>query len=212
MTVGLALPCFTQPTVHFLLPSSFHPLHPKKANPLPNFLCLTIKILTDWGFTREGWRNNSRGEYLVLLQGALLAGFTILPVYQLPEFKIQSTQLLYITWFLASILGLSGLIFIIKGLIDLGKNLTPLPYPREDGELVQTGIYGMVRHPLYSGLISVALGWALFQMSISHLIATAILLIFFDLKSSREERWLSEKYPDYSEYSQRVKKLIPGIY
>ena len=171
-----------------------------------------MKILTDWGFTREGWRNNSRGEYLVLLQGGLLTAFTILPVYQPPGLKIQSTHLLYIIWFMASILGLSGLIFIIKGLIDLGKNLTPLPYPREDGELVQTGIYGIVRHPLYSGLILAALGWTLFQMSISHLIASALLIILFEIKANREEAWLTKKYPDYSEYRQRVKKLIPGIY
>ena len=171
-----------------------------------------MKILTDWGFTREGWRNNSHGEYLVLLQGALLAGFIILPVYQLPGFKIESTQLLYLIWIVASILSLSGLIFIIKGLIDLGKNLTPLPYPREDGELVQTGIYGIIRHPLYSGLIFAALARTIFQFSLSHLIATAILLVFFDIKANREETWLSEKYPDYSDYRQRVKKLIPGIY
>ena len=171
-----------------------------------------MKILTDWGFTREGWRNNSHGEYLVLLQVVLLAGFTILPVYQIPGFKIQSTQLLYLTWFLASILSSIGLTFIIKGLIDLGKNLTPLPYPIENGELVQTGIYGIVRHPLYSGLIFAALAWTIFQFSLSHLIATAILLIFFDIKSSREETWLSDKYPDYSDYRQQVKKLIPGIY
>jgi protein-S-isoprenylcysteine O-methyltransferase Ste14 len=171
-----------------------------------------MKILTDWGFTREGWRNNSRGEYLVLLQGGLLTGFVILPVYQLPGLKIQSTQLLALTWIVASILGLTALILIIKGLIDLGKNLTPLPYPIENGELVQTGIYGIVRHPLYSGLILAALGWTLFQMSISHLIASAILIIFFEIKANREEAWLTKKYPDYSEYSQRVKKLIPGIY
>jgi protein-S-isoprenylcysteine O-methyltransferase Ste14 len=171
-----------------------------------------MKILTDWGFTREGWRNNSHGEYLVLLQVALLVGFAILPVYQLPGFKIASTQLLYLSWTIASLLSLSGLILIIKGLIDLGKNLTPLPYPIENGELVQTGIYGIVRHPLYSGVISTALGWTIFQFSLSHLIATAILLIFFDIKASREETWLSEKYPDYSDYRQRVKKLIPGIY
>ncbi|MEG3860532.1 methyltransferase family protein [Microcoleus sp. herbarium12] len=171
-----------------------------------------MKILTDWGFTREGWRNNSRGEYLVLLQGGLLAAFTILPVYQLPGFKIQSTELLDPIWFLASILSSIGLIFIIKGLIDLGKNLTPLPYPREDGELVQTGIYRIVRHPLYSGLILAAFGWTLWQMSLSHLIATAILLIFFDIKANREETWLTQKYPDYLEYRQRVKKIIPGIY
>jgi protein-S-isoprenylcysteine O-methyltransferase Ste14 len=171
-----------------------------------------MKILTDWGFTREGWRNNSRGEYLVLLQGLLLAGFAILPVYKPPGFKIASTQLIYLTWILASILGLGALILIVKGLIDLGKNLTPLPYPREDGELIQTGIYGIVRHPLYSGLILAGFGWTIFQMSLSHLIATAILLMFFDIKANREETWLSEKHPDYSEYSQRVKKLIPGIY
>ncbi|MEG3839876.1 isoprenylcysteine carboxylmethyltransferase family protein [Microcoleus sp. herbarium14] len=171
-----------------------------------------MKILTDWGFTREGWRNNSRGEYLVLLQGALIAGFTILPVYQLPGFKIQSSQLLNFTWFLASILSSGALIFIIKGLIDLGKNLTPLPYPIENGELVQTGIYGIVRHPLYSGLILAALAWTIFKFSLSHFIATAILLIFFDIKASREETWLTEKYPDYSDYRQQVKKLIPGIY
>ncbi len=170
------------------------------------------QLLTDWGFTREGFRNNSRGEYLVLLQGGLLTAFTILPVYQIPGFKIQSTPLLYLTWILASILGLGALILIIKALIDLGKNLTPLPYPREDGELVQTGIYSIVRHPLYSGLILGALGWTIFQMSLSHFIATAILLIFFDIKSNREETWLTQKYPDYSEYRQRVKKLIPGIY
>ena len=171
-----------------------------------------MKILTDWGFTREGWRKNSRGEYLVLLQGGLLTGFVIFPVYQLPGLKIQSTQLLVLTWIVASILGLSGLIFIIKALIDLGKNLTPLPYPRENGELVQTGIYGIVRHPLYSGLILATLGWTLFQMSLSHLIASALLIILFEIKANREEAWLTKKYPAYSEYRQRVKKLIPGIY
>ena len=171
-----------------------------------------MKLLTDWGFTREGWRNNSHGEYLVLLQGALLAGFAILPVYQLPGFKIQSSQLIDLTWILASILSLGALILIMKGLIDLGKNLTPLPYPIDNGELVQTGIYSIVRHPLYSGLIFAALAWTIFQMSLSHFIATAILLIFFDIKANREETWLTQKYPEYSEYRQRVKKIIPGIY
>ncbi len=49
-------------------------------------------------------------------------------------------------------------------------------------------------------------------MPVIALIASALLLKFFDLKASREETWLTEKYPDYSQYSQRVKKLIPGIY
>ncbi|NER03929.1 MAG: isoprenylcysteine carboxylmethyltransferase family protein, partial [Okeania sp. SIO3C4] len=38
------------------------------------------------------------------------------------------------------------------------------------------------------------------------------ILVFRDLKERREETWLSEKYPEYSDYQQRVKKLIPRIY
>lgn len=40
----------------------------------------------------------------------------------------------------------------------------------------------------------------------------AILLIFLDIKARREETWLTQKYPEYTEYQQRVKKLIPGLY
>jgi protein-S-isoprenylcysteine O-methyltransferase Ste14 len=38
------------------------------------------------------------------------------------------------------------------------------------------------------------------------------LLIFFDIKSRKEEEWLLEKFPDYKTYQQRTKKLIPLIY
>lgn len=172
-----------------------------------------MKILTDWGFTREGWRSGQRGEYLVLLQGVLMAGFLVLPSYPLPGVNIAaSPKLLYLTWTLAGLLGLFATFLAIKGFLDLGRNLTPLPYPREDGELVQSGAYAIVRHPLYSGLILAAFAWSLFQFSLSHAIATAILFIFFEIKSSREEVWLVDKYPHYAEYQQQVKKLIPWIY
>ncbi|MGE5656654.1 MAG: methyltransferase family protein [Actinomycetota bacterium] len=171
-----------------------------------------MKILTDWGFSREGLLTGKRGEYLVIIQAALILGFILLPIYQLPGFKIELPAFVYLSWGVAGLLGLWGAFLLLKGLLDLGKNLTPLPYPREDGELVQTGVYSLVRHPLYSGLIFVALGWSIFCFSFSHLVMTMLLLIFFDIKGRREETWLTEKYSDYSEYQHRVKKLIPWIY
>lgn len=171
-----------------------------------------MKLLSDWGFTRKGWRSGERGEYLVLLQGALLIGFVLLPTYRLAEWNLDGSTLLYLRWGISVVLGLAASILIIKGLLDLGRNLTPLPYPKEDGQLVRSGIYAVVRHPLYSGLILAAFSWVVFQISLSHLIAAIILFIFFDTKASREEAWLSEKYSDYSDYQQQVKKLIPGIY
>jgi protein-S-isoprenylcysteine O-methyltransferase Ste14 len=171
-----------------------------------------MKLLSDWGFTRKGWRSGERGEYLVLLQGALLIGCVLLPVYRPLNWTMDSPTLLYLRWGIAPAMGLGASVLIFKGLLDLGRSLTPLPYPREDGELVRSGVYGIVRHPLYSGLIFAAFSWAIFQLSLSHLIATAILFIFLDAKAGREEAWLSEKYPEYLEYKQRVKKLIPGLY
>lgn len=166
--------------------------------------------MSEWGFTRQGWRNGERGEYLVLLQGILLIGFIILPVYR--PFELNSLAAQYLRWGVAAILALMGLGLIVKGLLDLGHNLTPLPYPKENGELIQSGAYSIVRHPLYSGIIFAASSWVVFQFSLSHLIAMAVLFAFFNVKASREETWLTQKYPEYPDYQQRVKRLIPGVY
>ncbi|NEP04358.1 MAG: isoprenylcysteine carboxylmethyltransferase family protein [Okeania sp. SIO2G4] len=171
-----------------------------------------MKILTNCGFTRDGWRSGKRGEYLVLIQGLLLVGFIFLPTYHLPGISLELPKLIYSCWIVAALFMIAALVLIAKGLLDLGKNLTPLPYPRVDGELVQTGVYGIVRHPLYSGLIFLTLGWSIFQLSLSHFVAVIVIFLFLDLKARQEETWLSEKYPEYSDYQQRVKKLIPRIY
>ena len=99
-----------------------------------------------------------------------------------------------------------------KGLIDLGQSLTPLPYPRDDGRLIQTGVYGIVRHCLYSGVILLAIAGSIYWLSVPHLLASLILFMFFDAKASQEERWLCDRYPEYPVYRQKVKKLLPFIY
>jgi len=148
-----------------------------------------MKLLTDWGFSWEGWRQGSRGEYWVVAQALLVLGFVLLPIYRLPGLRLPIWVGLYAVLPIATILGLSALLFFFKGFWDLGHSLTPLPYPRKDGELVQTGVYSVVRHPIYSGLILGSLGWALYQLSVTHLVGAIALFIFFNAKASREEIW-----------------------
>lgn len=165
-------------------------------------------LLKDWGFTASSWQGQ-RGEYWVLMQALLLLGFAVLPAYKL---SLRHPLALQLAWGLAGIAAGFAVVLIVSSVLGLGSNLTPLPHPRDDGQLVQTGIYTIVRHPLYSGLIFAALSWALLQVSLSHLIGTIVCFGFFNAKANREERWLTEKFPDYSAYQKRVKKLLPWIY
>lgn len=104
-----------------------------------------------------------------------------------------------------------GLVLAIKGLYDLRDALTPLPYPRADAELVETGVYALVRHPIYGGLVLMASGWGLLTASPAALIAAAILFGFFELKSRREEAWLEGRFAGYAAYRTRTRRIIPWI-
>jgi protein-S-isoprenylcysteine O-methyltransferase Ste14 len=169
-----------------------------------------MKLLRDWGFAQQGWRGQ-HGEYWVVAQAILVIGFAVLPVYRPVDLPMQSYPIDLI-WAIAALLAMTASVLLIKGIVDLGRSLTPLPYPREDGQLVQSGVYSVVRHPLYSGLVMAALSWSMFQISLSHLLGGLVLCFFFNAKARQEEQWLEEKYPDYMSYRQRVKKLIPWIY
>lgn len=169
-----------------------------------------MKLISDWGFSAESWKGQ-RGEYWVFLQAVLMLGYVVLPCYR-PSWLMVQPPLLYGIWAISGLLFLGAAILLGKGLVDLGGSLTPLPYPREDGQLVQSGIYSIVRHPLYSGIILAAKAYAIGQLSLSHLAATLVLVVFFNFKANQEELWLSQKYSEYPDYQQRVKKLIPWIY
>jgi protein-S-isoprenylcysteine O-methyltransferase Ste14 len=94
----------------------------------------------------------------------------------------------------------------------LGHSFTAFPKPLESGTLSSSGAYGLARHPLYTSLMLAAAGWAILWESVAGAICVALLFVFFDLKSRREEKWLETKYPDYPAYRSRVKRFIPFLY
>ena len=111
----------------------------------------------------------------------------------------------------------AGLILIaagcgLAGTVSLGRNLTPFPKPSASTTLVRTGIYGFIRHPLYTAVFCGSVGWALVWRSWPALLAGLALAPLLDAKARREERWLRQQFPDYAHYEQRVRRFLPWVY
>jgi protein-S-isoprenylcysteine O-methyltransferase Ste14 len=150
----------------------------------------------------------SRGELYVVVQAILLIALFFGPrdLFGLP---VTINQPL---WLAGQILFYLGIAIAVWAAILLGPNLTPLPKPKANGELIQAGLYRIVRHPIYFGVILVCFGWAAIEQTLYSFVLAVILLIFFDLKSKQEEIWLIEKFSNYETYRKKTKKLIPWIY
>ncbi len=154
------------------------------------------------------WWKGARGEWFVAAQ----AGLFLLAVFG----PFSGWGWSFPASILASAAGnvflLSGSLLFLSGIVRLGANLSALPYPKPESTLVETGPYRIVRHPMYSGAILIAFGWALVIHSWLGMGIALVIFAFFDLKSRREEAWLKKKFPGYAAYQQRVRKLVPLIY
>ena len=154
---------------------------------------------------------NVKGEFWVIVQIVLLVGIAFVPA-RIGNFLAWPEALIGPTAIIGIGIGFVGLAIVSVSALNLGRSLSILPRPKDDSVLIQSGLYSLVRHPIYLGVIVTALGWSLFRTSVLALLLTAILVIFFDRKAAREEIWLMQKFPEYADYRRRVRKLIPWIY
>jgi protein-S-isoprenylcysteine O-methyltransferase Ste14 len=158
-----------------------------------------VSRLPDLGPRGEGWV-----VLQVILFGAtLLAGLLGGGAWDGPLRPLTSLA--------GAALVLAALLIVARGFIDLGRNLTPVPRPRPDAQLVETGIYGLVRHPMYGGIILGSVGYGLLTASPLALGLALGVALFFFLKSQREEAWLLAHYPAYAAYRGRTRRFIPWV-
>jgi protein-S-isoprenylcysteine O-methyltransferase Ste14 len=102
-----------------------------------------MNLLREWGFSSQWWRGE-KGEYWVLGQIILSIGFILLPVYPAIDLDNLSPLWRYTSWAGTVFFGLMAGLLLLLGLLNLGANLTPLPHPKDEGDLVTSGVYGLV--------------------------------------------------------------------
>jgi len=104
-----------------------------------------------------------------------------------------------------------GLVLAVWARVYLGRNWGMPMSQRADPELVTTGPYARIRHPIYSGIILATVGTAI-AVSLDWLNAVAILGAYFLFSAVIEERTMAKLFPAaYPPYRRATKMLIPYI-
>ena len=143
-----------------------------------------------------------KGKRLVFLQFALIIVLAIFPDSKtvVPGLNIAGTVLIAI-----------GLVLLFAGFRGLGKSLTANPVPNADVVLVTSGIYSIVRHPIYLGLLIITLGLVISSGVWAQIIVWIALAVLLTYKMRWEELLLSAKYKGYAEYMTKVPGIVPGL-
>jgi protein-S-isoprenylcysteine O-methyltransferase Ste14 len=79
-------------------------------------------------------------------------------------------------------------------------------------EMVVIGPYKYIRHPMYTSVLGITLSVVIFSFSYFLLMIWVILFVTILMKLSYEETILLKKFPDYSDYKLKTKKLIPFLF
>lgn len=110
-------------------------------------------------------------------------------------------------------LDLVGVLFAIWARLTIGRNWSHIMALKEKHELVQTGPYGIVRHPIYAGMLLAVLGVAMTTSSLASYLGFICMLIGLLVRVQSEDRLMAKQFAEaHSAYRQRTKKLVPFIW
>jgi protein-S-isoprenylcysteine O-methyltransferase Ste14 len=146
----------------------------------------------------------TKGTLLVLGQFALIGILIGLPAGDLFWRGNPFTELV------AQLSFLFGLVVMVWAGAVLGRSLTAHPMPNSRAELRTTGPYSLARHPIYTGLIAIAVGTAIGAASLPHIVAATALVGLLSYKARFEETLLIERFgSDYREYGRQAGRFLP---
>ncbi len=102
-----------------------------------------------------------------------------------------------------------GTIITVLSMLNLGESLSPFPTPKVGATLHTKGLYSLVRHPIYTGILLGGYGWAFFSVSVWKIVVTILLHVLFYFKSVYEEKNLENKFVNYKEYRSHTGRFFP---
>ena len=117
----------------------------------------------------------------------------------------QIIQVTPFSYFVGVLIIIIAFIILLIAIKDLGRNLSPLPRPINNSNLVTTGVYRFTRHPMYYSLIFISFGFFITKLSIYYLFLLISLGLIIKFKIDLEEQYLKNKFKNYLLYKNEVK-------
>jgi protein-S-isoprenylcysteine O-methyltransferase Ste14 len=140
--------------------------------------------------------------YFLLIKGSRLP-------YSLGAQIIPHTKA---TAWTGAVLCIVGLAFTIWARATLGRNWSGAVTLKECHELIDRGPYRLVRHPIYTGLLTMFVATVIALGHAAGIIGALFVFVSFWIKLGDEEKLMLKQFPDqYAAYQQRVKRIIPFV-
>jgi protein-S-isoprenylcysteine O-methyltransferase Ste14 len=112
----------------------------------------------------------------------------------------------------AAILCVVGLAFAFWARVALGRNWSGVVTLKEGHELVECGPYRFVRHPIYTGILTMFFATALALGHLAGFVAAFLMFASFWIKLRDEEQLMLQQFPNrYAAYRRRAKRIIPFV-
>jgi len=162
---------------------------------------------------RESERQEPRSSRLVRLV-LIVCAFALLWLPSVPLPALNQRFLPSGAWcfWLGAALTAGGLLFSVWARRHLGKNWSQAVTIKEGHELITSGPYALVRHPIYTGLLLGFLGCAVARGEWRGVLAVALVFVALWQKLKLEEKWMRAQFGEsYEAYSRRVAALVPYI-
>jgi protein-S-isoprenylcysteine O-methyltransferase Ste14 len=138
--------------------------------------------------------------------------FYLIIKFHLGEFSLIAEPIKQISVIFGLIAIATGTIVNIMGRFKLGKNWANQIIIYKDQTLVTSGIFRIVRHPLYASLIWIFFGASILFMNLVALLSNLLIFVpFMYYRAKQEEKMLTEEFKDYPKYKKKVGMFFPKL-
>jgi protein-S-isoprenylcysteine O-methyltransferase Ste14 len=135
-----------------------------------------------------------------------------IPRIPLPWLYVQLWPQGYWPFWLGAALTVAGLLFAVWAREHLGRNWSRSVTIKQGHELITTGPYAVVRHPIYTGILTGFLGMAIAISQVRGFIVFVLIFLVFWLKLRMEEQWMRTQFGEtYAAYAQQTAALVPYL-